>query len=153
MNDNPYQTPDSDLSTQTAQMPKTIWWKIFFFLYTFLVVIGLGTMAYTGELKIAVLETIDLILSVIALVGLFGLAFNKVIGKQSFWKYFFYLNLVVIVITGLIFPVFGIEMYGQVSEFNIEFAIGLLFAAPIVWASYLYAFKRSYIWDSFISSY
>jgi len=147
MKDNPYQTPKSDLTVDTVKMPRTWPWKIFFFLSVALMALMVAAITFTEMLEVSVLESIDLIISFVTLVGLFGLAFNKPIGKQVFWKYVFYLNSISFVVSGVLFPLLGIEIYGLVTEINTDFLVGLILSALFVWACYVYAFKRPQIWD------
>lgn len=147
MKNDPYKTPDSDLALDKVQKPKTIWWKVFFFLSALTMILGIaGLLAMEGTI-FSYLEWFDLATSTIGFVGLFGLAFNVAIGKQYFWKYFFYFTLISTLIYLIIFPLAGIEMYGLVTELDISYAIGMAFGILFVWASYLYGFKRPQIWN------
>ena len=146
MQDNPYKAPESDLSVEQVALPKTLWWKIYFFLLVLLTlaIIAWAVLAEPGVFTLT--EFIDLVLSLIGLVCLFGLAFNKAIGQQVFWRYFFYVNMVSSLIFMIAFPIFGIEVYGEVSEFNLEFGIGVLLVLPLIWGSYLYGYRRGMLW-------
>ncbi len=148
MQDDPYKTPESELTTEQTLLPKTLWWKIYFFLIVLLTlaVVAWAVLAEPGVFTL--IEVIDLILSVVALVCLFGLAFNKAIGKQVFWKYFFYVNLVSSFIYMGIFPLLGIKFYGEIAEFNLEYGIGVLLVVPLIWGSYLYGYRRGVLWGS-----
>lgn len=147
MKDNPYQTPESDLTTEEAQLPKTLWWKIFFFLNAILMLLVIVSIVFLDEMTFGLWESIDMATSLIVTVSLFGLAFNKTIGKQVFWQYFFYAYLVLSIAFFLLFPVLGIDLYGQTQEFDGAFAIGLVFGFLYVWASYVYAYKRNQLWN------
>ena len=147
MQEDPYKTPESDLGGNTPELPRTIWWKVLFFIWVLLLVLIIVGFALTDEIPIGLLETLDLLFSLVMMIALFGLAFNKAIGKQVFWQYFFYVNLLITLIASIVYPVFGIEIYGVVSEFNIEFAIGLVFAVLAVWASYVYGYGRGMLWE------
>ena len=147
MKDDPYKTPQSDLSTEQMPPPKTLGWKVLFFVWTLLLAILAASITLTDEIPIGVLESIDLFFSLVIVGALFGLAFNKAIGKRVFWQYFFYVNLITTVISSLVLPIFGIEVYGSVSEFNLEYAIGAAITVLLVWASYVYAYRRGVIWD------
>jgi len=147
MQDDPYKTPKSDLTTRQTPLPKTRWWKVLFFVWTLLLAILAASITLTDEIPIGVIEIIDLFFSLVIVGALFGLAHNKAIGKRVFWQYFFYVNLITTVISSLVFPIFGIEVYGAVSEFNLEYAIGVAVTALLVWASYVYGYRRGVLWD------
>ncbi len=147
MKDNPYQTPESDLATNVVQMPKTIWWKVFFFFMVIFSMLAIAGIAMMEEMTISIFEVVDLAISLIGMVGLFGLAFNRAIGKQIFWKYFFYVNALSGIILSIIFPLAGIELYGVAQGSGFEFAPGVAIGAIFIWASYLYGFKRPQIWN------
>ncbi len=147
MKDNPYQAPESDLTVNQVEMPKTTWWKVFFFINILIMPLAVFGFALSGDFKLSIVEYIDLLISFVFIVGLFGLAFNKALGTQAFWKYFFYVLLVDSIIINLIFPVAGIESYGQKGTIDIYFFIGNLFTGLVLWASYLYGFKRPQIWN------
>jgi len=147
MQDDPYKTPQSELTTGQMPLPKTFWWKILFYIWALLLALIFVGFALMDEIPIGILEAADLSFSMVMIVAMFGLAFNKAIGKQVFWQYFFYVNFITTVISSIVYPVFGIEIYGVVSEFNIEFVIGLVFAALAVWASYVYGYRRGMLWE------
>ncbi|MDH5354895.1 MAG: hypothetical protein OEY09_10675 [Gammaproteobacteria bacterium] len=147
MKNDPYKTPDADLAIDKVQKPKTIWWKVFFFLSALIMILAVGGLFVMEETVFSYVEWLDLATTAINFVGLFGLAFNVAIGRQSFWKYFFYFNLIATLIYLIIFPLAGIEMYGLVTELDISYAIGIVFGFLFVWAPYLYGFKRPQIWN------
>lgn len=146
MQEDPYKAPESDLSANQAALPKTLWWKVLFFIWVLLLVLLFAGIALTDEIPLGIMESIDLLISLVILFALFGLAFNKAIGKRVFWQYFFYVNFITTVIYSIVFPVFGIEIYGVVTEFNLEYLIGMVFAVLTVWASYVYGYRRGVLW-------
>ena len=146
MKKNPYQAPDSDLSVDTVQMPKTIWWKVFFFFSCLLTLLVIAGIVFAETIPASLLEFLDFTISIIGFVGLFGLAFNRAIGRQNFWKYFFYFNILVSIVVFVFFPIAGIEMYGQPVELNAEYAFALAYGLIFIWGLYLYGFKRPLIW-------
>ena len=147
MQDDPYKAPESDLTLDQVALPKTLWWKIYFFLLLLLTLAVIAWAVLAEPSVFTLVEIIDLVLSFVGIVGLFGLAFNKAIGQQVFWKYFFYVNVVSSLIYMFVFPLAGIAFYGTVSEFNLEFAISVLLVVPLLWASYLYAYRRGMLWE------
>ena len=84
MQDDPYKTPESDLIGQQPELPKTLWWKALFFTWALFLALALIGFTLTDEIPIGILEVIDLSFSLVTLVALFGLAFNKAIGKRVF---------------------------------------------------------------------
>ena len=146
MQEDPYKTPESDLSVDQPVLPKTLWWKVLFFVWASMIVLLFTGYLLTDEIPIGLLEVIDLLFTLVMMIVLFGLAFNKAIGKRVFWQYFFYVNFIAGFITAIVYPAFGVEIYGIVSEFNFEFAIGLFFTVLAVWGSHVYGYRRGMLW-------
>ncbi len=112
-------------------------WKLFFWLYGASVII-----AYKSHEYWRVWETIDLVMTVIAMVGLFLFAWQKYNQSHALWRLFlpafvvwngFYLFL-------LPLPADVLEKY-PLSQFVLAFPF-LIFALPLFFALYLYAFAK-----------
>ena len=110
--------------------------------------IAIAAILFIEEMAFGLWESIDMAISLVGMVALFGLAFNKAIGSRVFWQYFFYAYLLITIAFSLLFPLLGIKLYGQVLEFNGEYAFGLVIALISVWAAYLYGFKRTQLWNT-----
>jgi len=148
MKDNPYQTPGSDLITDKVQMPKTIWWKVYFAFSLIIYTLLLTLLVFIGdEMPVSLFDAFDFFVGLIGVFGIFGIAFNKRIGSAAIWKYFFYFFLALSIVSTVIFPLLGIEQFGEVSEFDITLFIGIIDISVTLWGLYLYGFKRPQIWS------
>ena len=73
--------------SDSSPKQRSIFWKIYFWLLV--CIIYLGIKLTFSEENFAVIEVIDIIMSVIATIGLYGYVFSMRIHKQSFWFSFF----------------------------------------------------------------
>ncbi len=78
--------------SDSSPKQRSIFWKIYFWLLVCL--IYLGAKVTFSEENFTVIEVIDIIMSVIATIGLYGYVFSMRIYKQSFWFSFFWVYLV-----------------------------------------------------------
>ena len=124
----------------------SIFWKIFFFMTAALMVLAMLGMAVMEDSSLSFFDYIDFILSIISVFGLFGFAFYKSIGSIVFWRYFFYVVLIETIIYSLVFPIFGVEQYGQVFEINIWLLFQVIYTFFFLYAMHSYAYKCSFIW-------
>jgi len=74
------------------KIERSILWKMYFVLLVCLFVLGVG-LTFSEE-NFGIIEIIDIPMSLIATIGLFGYVFSKRIHKQSFWFSFFWVYLV-----------------------------------------------------------
>ncbi len=77
--------------------------------FSLLVVVGI---VMAEEMTISIFEIIDPAISLIGMIGLFGLAFNKSISKQIFRRNFFYVNVLYGIIFSIVFLLADVELYG-----------------------------------------
>ena len=82
----------NEYAENEIKIERSILWKIYFWLLVCL--IYLGTKLTFSEENLAVIEVIDIFMTVIATIGLYGYVFSKRIHKQSFWFSFFWVYLV-----------------------------------------------------------
>ena len=78
--------------SDSSPKQRSIFWKIYFWLLVCLIYLGIK-LTFSEE-NFAVIEVIDIIMSVIATIGLYGYVFSMRIHKQSFWFSFFWVYLV-----------------------------------------------------------
>jgi len=145
MNDNPYQSPSADLRPDEPRPKNSTWWKVFFWISAvgmLVVIIGIPFLE-----SVSGFDYVDIFLSVVGTVGLFGFAFYKRIGKIVYWRYFFYLVLFESIFYSLALPLVGYERYGELASINGWYAFEILYAAIYLSALYFYAYKRSFIWN------
>ena len=96
--------------------------------------------------NLSLVDYVDLAISATATVGLYGLAFQKRIGRIVFWRYFFYAAAIETLIVTFVFPLLGIPFYGQAFQFSTWYVIGSVFFTSIIYGNYIYAYKQPNIW-------
>ena len=85
MKDNPYQPPESNLlSKDGRELKRSIWWKVYFFVFTSIYVLSLYMLSMEPRAGIA--EIIDSVNAIVSTVGLFGFVFLKPIYKPDIWQ-------------------------------------------------------------------
>jgi hypothetical protein len=104
-------------------------------------------VALVDGLTVSVFDYVDSSLSLVALIGVFGFAFSIPIGKPNIWGYFFYLIVVESLFYNLALPVSGEARFGEVAKFDGMYAFEIAYLVPLIWALYLYAFKRNKLWE------
>jgi len=148
MSDNPYRPPESNLDFPVKQPKESIWWKVYFVLSMLMTLLAFVGVALVEALTVSIFDYVDSGLSLVALIGLFGFAFSIPIGKPYFWGYFFYLILVETLFYSLALPVSGVARFGEVTQFGGFYAFEIAYVIPLIWALYLYAFKRKKLWEN-----
>lgn len=146
MEDNPYRPPTADLGSGDRKPTNNIWWKIFFWISAVLMLLGVVTLPFIEG--VTILDYADVILSVIAVVGLFGFAFYRPIGKVVFWRYFFYIVLLESIAYTLLLPAIGYERFGEENAYDIWYAVEVVYALLFLCALNLYAYKRPIVWKN-----
>ena len=146
MSENPYSPPESNLDQPEKKLPESIWWKVYFGISSFLILITIAGLFLIEEFKISKFDYVDFSLSMVAMTGLFGLAFSRPIGKQVFWRYFFYIALVETLFYSIALPMAGVARFGEVTSFDTWHAFEIAYTVPLIWGLYLYSFKRDYNW-------
>jgi hypothetical protein len=129
-------------------------WKFYFWILTILIVGGTG-LSIAESLGILSpeegvpdeplrwLDWLDMPITGISLVGLFGFAYKKIIGGQSFWKGWF----IFILIYDTAYMVYQYYPEDFVGE---EVWLDLLaqsFFIPLYIAFYLYGYKSDSLWN------
>ena len=74
------------------KVERSIIWKIYFILLVCLTALGAGFIF--SEENFGIIEIIDIPMTLISTIGLYGYVFSKRIHKQSFWFSFFWVYLV-----------------------------------------------------------
>ncbi|MFC1824287.1 hypothetical protein ACFL9T_16375 [Thermodesulfobacteriota bacterium] len=122
----------------------TVWWKIYFWIAA--VLIGLSLLA-SFFFTVSAYEVIDLAVSVIGVIGLFGLAYSKRMLSVDFWKFFFYIAFLETIIYTFVLPYFNVPLYGEPSSINVYAFIEIAFGIPFLLGLYVYAFRRDVLWE------
>ena len=68
------------------KIERSIFWKIYFFIITGLIL--LGFLSWIGDEKFGIAEIVAILTWPVGTIGLYGFVFSKRIFKQSFWLYF-----------------------------------------------------------------
>lgn len=123
-------------------------WKIYFCCLTLLLV-SLYVLTFTyflpnSSASMNIAHYLDLPISIVALVGLYGYAFRKRIGHPNLWKVW----LVVIVLWDMFYNLFlsgwtHLELPDMVAFL---LAYGILF--PEYFALYMYGFRSGELWQN-----
>ncbi len=142
MDTNPYKQPEAPLPPHPTN---TIWWKLYFCLAAVLTILSL--MGMPSLKTFTVFDYVDLILSAIAVVGLYGFAYYQRIGNVVFWRYFFYAALVESVFFSGILPAVGAKRFGQETTIDVYYLLEIALAVLMLVAIYRYAYKRPFIWS------
>ena len=146
METDPYKPPQAPLEPKGAPDSNAIGWKIYFWLSAVFAV--LGVVGISSPDNLTVFDYIDFALSVTAVVGLYGFAFYKRVGNVVFWRYFFYAALFETMFFSAVLPAMGVKRYGQVPTFDAVYLFEIVYAVLMLSALYMYAYKRSFIWDA-----
>lgn len=108
-----------------------MFWKIYFWFFIVILVLGYSTEGIGGIWGI-----IDLLISIVALAGLFLYAYKKSFLNSAFWKAYLPLFIIWDFTYNLI-----IEPSVSGTTFEPIALVGFLFLVPIYIALYLYAFR------------
>lgn len=143
MDNNPYQTPRSEVASGT-QFKRSIGWKIYFFCITGLSVLSMLAMFFVPDAGLA--EIASLVLWLVATSGLFGFAFDKRIATPRFWLY-----------TLIVYSLFSVAYYFitdidlragmSLTQFYVSSAISWLLALPAYYALYAYSRPNDPVWN------
>lgn len=144
MSEDPYSPPGSDLGPPRKRRSESIWWKLYFNISALLLALSMVTITQVPELTMSVFDRIDIALSMVALVGLFGFAYSRPIARRVFWQWFFYLALVEGLIYSILMPLLGQPRYGELTRFDLWYLFEIGYAIALYCALYQYAFKRNY---------
>lgn len=141
---NPYESPKSDVATE-ANFKRSIWWKIYFFIFTILGFIG--SISFLLEEQAGIVEYLQLFLFILSTIGLFGFTFLKKIFIPVVWLW--------VLVVSLLFGVFyeqltSIDLRQGMTdmEFYVTMAIGWLISIPGYIALYLYSKSNKHPWIS-----
>ena len=134
-------------------------WKIYFWIFTISTVAGTALLAADsmgilfpeqGPVLDETWTWLDLLATLIvgiSLVGLFGFAYKKVLGKQSFWKRWF----IFVLVFDISYTFSGFYHEGFDADETwlsvIMFSLLIAFFIPYYVALYLYGYKSDSLWN------
>ena len=146
MSENPYRPPDAELTQGSSSAPvgTHVGWKILF--WVALVLTALGGFSVPFIPAMSSFDWTDLGASFVSLVGLGGLAFQRGLGPRRFWTVFFALSIVWNIVYGIVLPLAGVPLYGQLLTFDVAYTISLGFIVLMLYALYTYAWRAEHLW-------
>lgn len=115
-------------------------WKIYFCCLTALLVV-LYVITFSTPVK-GIPTYLDVPISVVALVGLYGYAFKKRIGNDNFWKMWFFVIVLWDAFYNLVLPEWAV--FQPVDLVAILIGYGII--VPGYLALYLYGFRSQPLW-------
>jgi len=145
MKDNPFQPPESNLfNKDDNEFKRSIWWKIYFFVFTSLYILSSSSLIL--EPKAGIAEIIDLVNLIAATVGLYGFVFLKPIYKPDCW----FTVLILSVFYGFFyFYITDIDLRADMTDSDYYFNIGIgwFISMPSLYALYSYSRSTNPIWN------
>ena len=145
MNEDPYQTPTSELGKRGRQHKRSLWWKIVFWFYIALFVLTLLALPLVGGLS--VIDYFELAISIVGTVALFGFAYDKAVLTVAFWRYYFYVMLVETVVYTVVWPAAGFQRYGMDTGFDGSYVFELCFVSALIYVMYVYSHRCDFLWE------
>ena len=126
-----------------------LFWKIYFWLMAFLVglsAIGRVYLYFTREI-VTVYDLVESLISLIAIVGLYGFVYQKPLAAPLFWKFIWILLLLT-----WIWSFFSAKNAGMIEKFGFAKAALLItliagLAVPSLIGLYLYSFRSNALWN------
>lgn len=146
MSEDPYRPPAANLGDgdDVAPAGSHAVWKAFFWIALLLTVVSAVSVALIPVMTL--LDWIDFAVSVVALAGLGGLAFQKALGRRRFWIAFFAFCTLWSAVYAVALPLLGVPLYGQVITMDAGFAISFVFTVMMLVALYVYALRAEHLW-------
>ena len=132
------------------KIERSIFWKIYFFIITGLILLGI--LGWVGDEKFGIAEIVAILTASIGTIGLYGFVFSKRIFKQSFWLYFLAAYLISDV---AYFFITDIEIVPEIPEIshaanNIVYMftiiIGFILSLPSYVGLLLYGLPSNRLW-------
>lgn len=117
-------------------------WKIYSW-----ILVGCLAIAYYDIFSEAakIQDILDIPISLVALVGLFGYAYKKKIGKKQFWQFW----LLLLIAWDILYNFF-LKRYPDISSSLV--AVGFLIFIPEYIALYKYSFTQRFQWNQELAS-
>ena len=138
---------DSDGDDETLARgnypPASLAWRLFFGLNCFFVVVNILSIPLLPS--VGVIEIVDFTFTNVMFIGLCGFIFRKPLGSVVFWRYFFYANIMEAMVVLLIFPIAGVNLYGEPMTFNL-WLLNIMNTFGNLLALNLYAYKMHALW-------
>ncbi len=133
------------------KIERSIFWKIYFFIITGLIL--LGFLSWIGDEKFGIAEIVAILTSSVGTIGLYGFVFSKRIFKQSFWLCFLAAYLISDV---FYFFITEIEIVPEIPEISpaenkivrmLTIIIGFILSLPSYVGLLLYGLPSNKLWQ------
>ena len=118
-------------------------WKVYFFLLLVISIFGNGVVASKTP---RAADYADVVFSLVAVVGIFGFAFQMAIGGAAFWRVFFLFDLAWLVVYNVVLSLWLGRAQPGVPKTPLAYAVGLAVFLPSFWGLYSYAFRSNHLW-------
>ena len=135
-----------------ASSQRSILWKMYFVLFVCLNVLGVGILF--SEENFGIIEIIDLPMTLISIIGLYGYVFSKRIHKQSFWFSFFWVYLVFSFVSPFLSEIGFLADDPELSDAENKFVniFTIVTMIPLILPAYigllLYALPSNKLWKN-----
>lgn len=151
MNSNPYGPPVADLTSEPIPQkePPGIAWKIYFAIQTLRSLVGY-ILLFVWK-RGGILIAIELILCLVATIGIGGYVFSKKILRPNLWRYFFYLyaaNFVFLIVRWTFLTAEDGHFMEPLKHYTTIAGniIGFLITVPTCIAIYKYGAPDEFLW-------
>jgi hypothetical protein len=143
--ENPYRPP---LSASSPEPPsRRIGWKVYQALLALSYVFG---YVLTGVQWIQPFDVVDMIVTLVAMVGLFGFAYRRRLANAVFWRRWLPIqvawDIVVVVFLAQIGLAHQVPGAGERSA-TFDLTVQLVFLLPLYIALFRYGFRSPELWD------
>jgi hypothetical protein len=144
---NAYKTPDSSLLADSNKPSgPNIMWRVLFWLYAPLLSISIIALVFIDQTNS--FDYIDMLVSSIIAIGLFGYSYSKKIGSRTIWKTLFFILPLWFVFYEIIVPfILEIPRYGEPTQVDYFLLFNILYIFVLIFI-YQYAFKSDHLWDN-----
>lgn len=144
--ENPYAPPQANLEKDVLVLRKKTGWKIVFWCYLFIEVVGVASMLFGGDEPVLDLVG-EIVVYSLAFIGIFAFAYNKKIATPQLWRM---VMLLLLMWDCYIF----LSGYVDGSYDGLELSALLIIGSIVVpmlflqyFALYQYAFQSKEIWN------
>ena len=134
------------------KVERSIIWKIYFILLVCLTALGAGFIF--SEENFGIIEIIDIPMTLISTIGLYGYVFSKRIHKQSFWFSFFWVYLVFSFVNPFLSEIGFLADDPELSDAENKFVniLTIVTMIPLILPAYigllLYALPSNKLWKN-----
>ena len=89
-----------------------------------------------------------MIVAIVSLGGLYGFAYYKPLINVVFWRYFFYVALLDLLLQFFVLPLLSVPNFGQTVTLDGSYFVFLIYNFAILYGLNHYAYKCPFIWSA-----